>query len=321
MPQNRQTVRTATRNSQRVMKELTAEELSLITNVQSLLNEITSMGPGQGQVAAGPAGTAGTVTMEEEEEEEAGSYAPETGTGGTKPTGPIFQPGHPNPSRVEGEEEEEEEEDALPGDGGQMQVAPANAAPQAASRAVKGKGKARKAIIVGEPDASTGSSDAEERLEDLPEWDEENIDEVAKAIIRMALGHGVKKSRPSNPLVLALAQVGRAIKEMADTQRLQGNVINDMLEGLGVAKGLEQAQPRTPRNRPVQTMPQDNANVIKEFINALTSVQKGGGGNGSVGTEPASQAERVRKGMGELALALGQLAGPLWNPPMPGSAE
>jgi len=318
MPQaNKQTVRTATR-SDRVMKELTPEEMSVISNIQSLLQEITSMGAGtsagQAGVAAGPSGGAGQVTMEEEE----GGGA--EGPGGANYHGPTFRPGSPAPSRVEGEEEEEEEDDKYP-EG--MQAAPANAAPApvgstAPSRAVKTT--AKKAIIVGDPDASTGSSDAEERVEDIPEWDEENVDEVAKAILRMALGKNIRKSaQPQNPLVALMTQVTKAIQSIADKQNAHERVLTDVLEGLGVAKQLEEAQPRAARNRPVQSMPADNANVMKEFVNALLSVMKGGDKRNAFGMAETdvSQSDRVHKSMSELALGLSQAAGDLWDPNLP----
>jgi len=276
------------------MKELTPEELSVISNVQSLLQEIQSMAGGQsaGQagVAAGPGGTAGQVTMEEEEEE-----------------APAAPPAPPAPLKKEDEDEDDEGT-------GRMEGAPANVAKP--TTVVK-RGKAAKAIIQGEPDASTGSSDADERVEDLPEWDEDNVDVIAKAIAKLA-GLNIRKSaRPQNPLVATLANISQAMKAISERQSMQDRVLNDMLEGLGVAKQLETAQPRA-RSAAIQTMPQNNDYVMKEFVNALASVMKGEGeGKGSVvadSTSDLSQSEVVHKGMGELALGLSKVAGQLWNP-------
>ena len=290
------------------MKDLTPEELSVLTNMQSQIGQILSMaggtGAGQAGVAAGPSGT---VQM--------GDPSSDSGVTHGSWVGPIHKPGSSAPSKVEGEEEEEEDDDQDEGAPGSIQGAPANVAKPVSSIV---KGKLKKAIIVGDPDASTASGEADERIEDLPEWDEENLDQVVKAILRMATGKGVMKSaRPQNPLVVALAQVTKAMSVIAEQQSIHGKVLEDLLDGLGVTKGLDEAKTRATRSRPVGTMPQDNANVAKEFINALASVMKSGGGNGSVVTgEDAglTPTEIVRKNMGSLALAMSQVAGDQWNP-------
>ena len=330
MPKSNQTGRTAT-SSERVMKDLSPEELSVLSNMGQQIEQILSMSSGasagQGGVAAG-AGAA-SATMQKEEEEEGGDGGPAAGPGGANYHGPTFTPGSPKPSRVEGsakkEEEEDDEEDTASGApaGERMQTAPSN--PNKPRQIVKVRmsdGKVRNAIIVADPDASTGSSTADERIEDLPEWDEENVDDVAKAILRMAMGAGVikKSARPQNPLVVAMAKIAKAMESIAEKQSIHDRVLTDIVDSLGVTKGLEEAENQVSRRRPVGTMPQDQTNVVKELATALASVMKGENRQqGPVGTgSDLSQSEKVHKSMSELALAMSQIAGDAWNPRMVG---
>jgi len=279
------------------MKDLSPEEMQVLSNMSSQIQQILSMGQAGAPAPAGagaPGGVAQTVTR--------GDPASDKGVSTGSWVGPLHKPGSPAPSKVEGGEEEPD------GDEGRLgQGAPSNHAPS----------RTEKAIIVGDPDASTASSPADERLEDLPEWDEENLDQVVKGILRMALGKGVAKSRPQNPLVTALAGITKAMETIARTQAEHATVLNDVLEGLGVAKQLEEAQPPA-RRQAIQTMPQDNAFVVKEFVNALLSVTKGAGSkdSSSVGADGAglSPAEMVRKSAAELVVGLKQVAGDLWEP-------
>jgi len=308
----------------RVMKDLSSEEMQILTSMQSELSQILSMSGGgaQGAQPAAPAapGNPQAVQM--------GDQTRDRAVGGSKVVGPIFDPGSPQPSRVEGEEEEEDEEAAVVRDEEEdddgdddtfperMQGAPANAAPNPA-RTVK-------AIIVGDPDASTGSGKADERIEDLPEYEDSNlggpgvgdegIDTIVKSILRMAFGKNIKKSQQINPLTSALVSVTKALRQIADQQNMQQKVLTDMLDGLGVTKALER-QTRAPR-RAVGTMPADTDHVVKELARALSMVSKGQGGSStSVGEEGAlSPSERVRKNLRGLTRGMAEIAGDLWNP-------
>src|SRR5208337_5363532 len=113
-----QTLPTGTRSSNSsVMKALAPEDMAVLSQIQSLLSEITSGQGGAGAPAvAGAAGGPGSVAMAEGDE----------AVGGAKIIGPTFTPGSPEPSRVEGEEQNHAEPD---GDERKerMQTAPANA--------------------------------------------------------------------------------------------------------------------------------------------------------------------------------------------------
>jgi hypothetical protein len=282
MPKSNTMVRTVTPNK---VAKADPQMGTVLANIQSLLQQLQAM-----------AGADAEVEMEE----------------GTDPTGALFTPGSAEPSKVEGEEEEAEPE-------GQPAVIPEQ------KKVVRSK--AKKAIIVGDPDASTGSGDAEERIEDIPEYDEDNVDDVAKAIIRM-LTKGQRQvatkssgAQPQAQLTRALAALTQALTTVTKVQAQQGQVLEDVLEGLGVTKGLEaETQRLASEKRPVGTT--DNALVMKEFVNALAQamggnkVAKAAGSMAEIpGADPAdSPAELVRKAMPSIALSLAQNAGGLWNP-------
>ena len=200
---------------------------SVLANIQSLLQQLQAMSG-----AAAADGGAGSVAMEEED------YV-----------GPLFQPGSAQPSRVEGEEEMEDEDEEGAPTQGLGDVAPDNVAGPDGSRTpqrIVKRGKAKKAIIVGDPDASTGSGSAEERIEDLPEWDEENIGDIAKGIIRMLtkgrqpINKALGVRQPSNTATTAtLVALTQALTGIAKRQTHQEQVLEDLLDGMGVTKQLE----------------------------------------------------------------------------------
>jgi len=158
-----------------------------------------------------------------------------------------------------------------------------------------------KAIIEGDPDASTASSTAEERQEDLPKWDEENVDEVAKALMRMLTKskEPVRKSisAKADSRDLMMLSVAKAVNKIAERVGQQDLVLKDMLEGLGVAKTLE--QPQAAADRPIRSS--DNSMVAKELINALFQAA---GQNGIKKEVLAAPVEVARKNMSEFATAV-----------------
>ena len=271
-----QTPLTETSSSVKVMKDLNAEELQVLSGISSSIQQLMAMagsGASQAPVADGAGGTPGYATMQAEEEEE-----------------------------------DEDEEDHTEPDGDEVKPP---------STVVKGK--ARKAIIQGDPDASVANDPAEERVDDVPEWDEDNLDTITKAVLRMVGGARIKKSQKQNPIVVALAQVSKALNQVAREQSEVRGVVNDILEGLGVAKSLDEqaaAQPRkVQKSGPIQTMPQDRENVLNEFLAGIQKAMKGGGANevGNVGDATLSPKEAVQKNLSSIALALRQEAGDLWQ--------
>lgn len=100
--------------------------------------------------------------------------------------------------------------------------------------------KALKSLIAKADEGTTASDTAEDRLEDIPEIDAENISEVAKAILAIA-----RKSK-SNPKVAKstnsqLAKIEKAIvdlttvmKAVVEDQQEIGLALTNTLDGLGV---------------------------------------------------------------------------------------
>jgi hypothetical protein len=255
-------------NDNRVMKELTGEEMSLISNIGSLVQEILA------QTGGGAAGGAAPA-----------------------PAAPAQAQMAAEAPALEKPEDEE----------GRTEAPPSNATKPIATM---------KELTTGQPDASTANSTAEEKIKDIPEWDEENLEDVVKAIVRMAAGNGVKKTVQTNPLVAGLTAMANALAAVAKSQQEQGRVLNDLLEGMGVAQAFEQETVR--KSAAIQTSPADQSNVVKELTNAILKAAgqgaNGQGFNGEGDTRGMSQSEIVHKSMGDLVLGLGRIAGSKWNP-------
>jgi len=105
---------------------------------------------------------------------------------------------------------------------------------------IKSLTKALKSLIAKADEGTTASDDAEDRLDDIPDVDAENISEVAKAILAIA-----RKSK-SNPKVAKstnsqLAKIEKAIvdlttvmKAVVEDQQEIGLALTNTLDGLGV---------------------------------------------------------------------------------------
>jgi hypothetical protein len=166
-----------------------------------------------------------------------------------------------------------------------------------------------KAIENASPDESTANDDAEDRLEDVPEVDEGNVNEVAKAIARAMLGQKkVKKSAGGSvnaQIVQALGEVSRVMKSMQNRVQSQEQVLSEILEGLGVTQVSKPTSVRKSQNRPVQSMDGEFVNeVAKALIEAAGKKSEPTGY--SVNTAPSSE---VHKSVGSVLEALGS-AGP-----------
>lgn len=211
------------------------------------------------------------------------------------------------PGRADGEDEEPVE----PGD-------PQN--PMKALRALKSQiSRIERALIEGDPDSSTASGTAEERTEDIPEYDEENIDEIAKAIVSLAARKRQVRRSASTPYRgeqmaderdMALIAVSRSLRDVHKAIAAIKNPLNDILEGLGVTKALEEAQPVRRKTSPSLT--RDQGLVAKELLNSLLAAA-GGQVVEKENTDPQSQSETVRKNLGQFMGLFSQQAGDLWN--------
>ena len=105
--------------------------------------------------------------------------------------------------------------------------------------------KCKKELVTAKPDGSTASSDAEDKIEDLPEPTEEGVKEVAKQLARL-LGltspNPVRKSQGGNrALITALTGLTQVVKSMTSRQKQTEATISDLLTGLGVSKEIEGA--------------------------------------------------------------------------------
>jgi hypothetical protein len=134
---------------------------------------------------------------------------------------------------------------------------------------------------MGTPDASTARDKAEEKVDDRPDQDEENIGEVAKALATIARSLQIKNVAKSaapaagTELVGVINELTKVVKSMMQTQANQGAVLEDVLEGLGVAKSIEDKQAslkveKSNDRKPVATT--DTNQVLLEVTKALQSL-------------------------------------------------
>ena len=133
---------------------------------------------------------------------------------------------------------------------------------------------------IAKPDASTANDKAEEKVEDRPDQDEENIGEVAKALATIAQSlqrKNVAKSQASSgsELVVVINELTKVVKSLAASQTNQGAVLEDILEGLGVAKSIETKQDalrveKSDPRRPVGTT--DTNEVLLQVTKALQAI-------------------------------------------------
>ena len=133
---------------------------------------------------------------------------------------------------------------------------------------------------IAKPDASTADDKAETKVEDRPDQDEENIGEVAKALATIAQSlqrKNVAKSQTSSgaELVGVINELTKVVKSLAASQANQGAVLEDVLEGLGVAKSIETKQvalrveKSDPRRLVVTT---DTNEVLLQVTKALQTI-------------------------------------------------
>lgn len=121
-------------------------------------------------------------------------------------------------------------------------------------------------------EGSTANDDAgvrdEENLTDLTE---ENMDEVAKALLTLLKGKtktqkSVVKKESTNQLLPVLNELTKAIKSIGARQEESENALESILKGLGVAKAIESEEKKVEKSRPVKSN--------KELEGLLTYVEK-----------------------------------------------
>ena len=230
----------------KILKSLSPEESSIVSNLMSGLNELLSMSSSTdttGVQNPAPAGVAGKDM---------------TGTGTDNKD--------PNKEKPETEEEKEEKarkarEEAIKN----ISTTPAQSSPQGTL-------------------APTGSSPAVDQIDDQTGKEEEkNVEEVAKSLVQLLTG--IKKPQPVqksvNPVIALLDGVVKAQQKQDQNINMLSDTIAKMLEGLGVVKQMEAVKKDLTKenssSKPI--INQDNEAVLK-FINGLNSVVKKSQGNG-----------------------------------------
>ncbi len=155
-------------------------------------------------------------------------------------------------------------------------------------------------------DVPAANDDAEDRIEDIPEQDEENIGEVAKALkVLLEARRGVGKSADPDPIVM----VAKAMQAMGDRMSIYESSMTNLLQGMGIADQVV-AQTKVDKDErlPVSSTDHDQAinMVAKALVEALgKNVSQPAALDGDKGME------EVRKDMTGVLGTMGQ--SPLWN--------
>jgi len=154
-------------------------------------------------------------------------------------------------------------------------------------------------------DVPPANADAEDRIEELPEQDEENIGEVAKALkALLAARRTVGKSEAIDPIVL----VAKAMQAMGDRMSVQETALTKLLEGMGIVDQVV-AQEKVEKEARVPVGSTDQEQVITMVAKALMAIGKGDP-QAAASDDKKSMAE-VRKDMTGVLATIGQSA--LWN--------
>lgn len=132
--------------------------------------------------------------------------------------------------------------------------------------------KAQKALETTEPDATSASDDAEERMDETnTEITEDSVMEVAKALALLSgkVKAPVKKSaQKADPMVDAIHSLTRVVKGIADKQNATDTAVNGILEGLGVSSQLEKIQ-KSEDAKPLPVTNPDAGEMLKVFKSML----------------------------------------------------
>lgn len=109
-------------------------------------------------------------------------------------------------------------------------------------------------------DGATASDDAEERIEDQPEENLDNIQEVAKAIAKALKKDSVKKSKKVNPLSKEIESIRKENRDMK--KALEG-----IFEGLGIADEIKKSQEIEQAEK--KKVPMNDANEIQKTLDFI----------------------------------------------------
>lgn len=157
-------------------------------------------------------------------------------------------------------------------------------------------------VLKQESEGSTASDDAEEIVEDLPEQTEENVDEVAKAIVGMLQKAPINKSGSQTRLdnlsdnktfMVAFNALTKVVKSLAENQNDHDVALSNILEGLNVADTVRTEAKKT-EAKPVVTS--DLGNVLTEITKSLQSLKD----QKSAEPEQKNDRTQVRKSLKEV---------------------
>lgn len=213
-----------------IVQKSTPEENAVIQNLASLVQQLQAMGVGD-QAFGAPGQNPG----------EMGGGQPMQGAGfqSGQPPQKAPPPQLPPPLQVEAEPQDEEPQNDEP------QQGPKSRSPMMKKQFIQKSDdmdaddenpiEVEKAVEASDPDGTTATDDAEALLEDdLPEETEENINEIAKAL--HSVGYDVVKRKA--PVRKSMSGNGE-IAELRRTVGFLANTMNEMLEGLTVAKSAD----------------------------------------------------------------------------------
>lgn len=173
-----------------------------------------------------------------------------------------------------------------------------------------------KSIQASESDGPTANEDGQERVEDLPEPDEENIKEVAKALLKAGLikpKKTVTKSSNSGEM----AQIMSVVKAMGDRINQQGQVIAELLEGIGLVPEAPQTVQKSQDQRPAASAGVFGTELTDVIAAVVKGLQTGGyqqSGSGVPVAKGFGGPAVNREDMQEFTEAFGQMSG--WARPV-----
>ena len=125
-----------------------------------------------------------------------------------------------------------------------------------------------KGIETTSTDVATASDDAEDRIDETQsEVNEENVNEVAKALM-MLFDKKVKKSeKKSNPLVDALTQVATVQKSMQEQVNDLSETLYHIIDAKGIVDQIKVAKSKNEKTQPIVSSDNDALmNFIKKSL-------------------------------------------------------
>ena len=176
----------------------------------------------------------------------------------------------------------------------------------------------RRLVKKADADASTGNDDAEEKIDDIPEIDEDNIDEVTKAIMAFAKrGKKVNKSTSGTArLEKAIADLTTVMKSVVEDQQEIGSALTNLLDAQGVLDEVKKSMGRgTEVNQVKKSVnsgkfrPALERDVVRKALREeLTSIFKGTPAeveeDDDEGITQVNKTDRTRKGLASVLKSL-----------------